>query len=263
MALARTLGTLPFLLPMLLFLLWKREVASYFTFEFFLNLIILLTLEIIATLFYMKGIEISPLSASIPFLSFTPVFVIFTGFFFLGERITIGGLLGILLIVFGAYLLHLPQGAGSLTGPVKAIWKEKGSLFLLATALIYGITSVLGKRGVLLTDPLFFASFYFTLLAVVTPIVLGIMFPSVGGRSLLEEDLVGTLLVGFTQSLMCLFHMLALSLVETAYMIALKRSSILFAVVLGWFIFKEKYMHFRIPASLLMFLGILLIAFFK
>lgn len=262
MTVARTLGTFPFLFPFFLYYLFVKGSMLYFTPAFFVNTLILLFLEISATLFYMKGLEISPMSASLPFLSFTPVFIIFTGFLILGERVSLTGALGILLIVSGAYLIHLPRLSKGLLGPFKGIWEERGGLFLLITAFIYGITSVLGKRGILLSDPLFFAVFYFSLLSLATPLVLKGLY-RVEIFSFVKRNLRGVLLVGGTQGLMCLCHMLALSLVETAYMIALKRTSILFAVLLGWYFFQERYIGLRLSAALLMFIGILMIAFWK
>ncbi|BAU23469.1 hypothetical protein THC_1090 [Caldimicrobium thiodismutans] len=262
MTVSRTLGAFPFLFPLFLYFLLEKTSYLYFTPDFIVNTLILLFLEIIATLFYMKGIEISPLSASLPFLSFTPIFIIFTGFFILGERVSVPGALGIFLIVTGAYLIHLPRINQGILAPLKGIWEERGGLFLLVTAFIYGITSVLGKRGLLLSDPLFFASFYFSLLSFTTPLILKFIY-KIEILSFLKKNFRGIILVGGTQALMCFCHMLALSLIETAYMIALKRTSIFFAVGLGWLFFKERHIGLRLGASILMFIGILIIAFWK
>lgn len=262
MTVARTLGTFPFLFPVCLYFHIAKKAYLYYTLEFLSNTLILLFLEITATLFCMRGIEISPLSASLPFLSFTPIFIIFTGFFILGERVSLTGVVGILLIVLGAYFIHFPRISKGVLAPFKGIWEERGSFFLFITAIIYGITSVLGKKSLLLSDPLFFAAFYFSLLSLVTPLVLKVLY-KVQIFSFVRKNLKEVFFVGGTQALMCFCHMLALSLVETAYMIALKRTSILFAVILGWFFFKEKYVSLRLSATLLMFLGILVIAFLK
>ncbi|MGB9761277.1 MAG: EamA family transporter [Caldimicrobium thiodismutans] len=262
MTVARTLGAFPFLFPFFLYFLINKGAYFYFTPNFIFVTLILLFLEIIATLFYTKGIEISPLSASLPFLSFTPVFIIFTGFFLLGERVSVAGAIGIFLIVVGAYFIHLPRISRGFLAPFKGIWEEKGSLYLLITALIYGITSVLGKMGLILSDPLFFAAFYFSLLSLATPLTLKIFY-RVQLFSFCRKRLKEIFLVGGTQALMCFFHMLALNLVETAYMIALKRTSILFAVIFGWYFFRERHIGLRLGAAFLMFLGILLIAFFR
>jgi drug/metabolite transporter (DMT)-like permease len=57
--------------------------------------------------------------------------------------------------------------------------------------------------------------------------------------------------------------MIALSQIETAYMIALKRTSILFAVIFGYFIFKEKHILIRLFAVILMLAGIFIITFLR
>ena len=261
MLFARTFGSLPFLFPVFLYLLFSKNAFSFFTHSFLLVVFLLLFLEMIATVFYMKGIKASPLSASLPFLSFTPVFVVLTGYLILGERVSYAGFAGILLIVLGSYFIHLPERK-SLFDPFVKIYKEKGSRYLLITAFIYGLTSVLGKKALLLSEPVFFASFYFSALGIA-----GLIFAKAFGRIRVFEvsraSLREVLLVGGTQALMCLFHMLALSLVETAYMIALKRTSILFAVILGYLFFRERYVGFRLTGALLMLLGVVIITFGK
>ncbi len=260
MAVARTLGALPFLLLLLLYFLLFQEKTLYFTPSFLINVLLLLLLEIVATLFYMKGLQISPLSASLPYLSFTPVFIIITGNLILGERISSVGILGIVLITLGGYMVHLSRLKEGLLGPLKGLWKERGSLFLLITALIYSITSVLGKKGILLSDPLFFAVFYFSLLSFMTPLILKILYP-LDISTFIRKRKREILLVGGSQAAMCICHMLALSLVETAYMIALKRTSIIFAVLLGWYFFRERHFKLRLSAVTIMFLGILILTF--
>ncbi|UCD65287.1 MAG: EamA family transporter, partial [Deltaproteobacteria bacterium] len=51
-------------------------------------------INILAYIFYLYAIKISPISLSVPFLAFTPVFMILTGFIFLAETINIWGGLG-------------------------------------------------------------------------------------------------------------------------------------------------------------------------
>ncbi|MDM7202834.1 MAG: DMT family transporter [Thermodesulfobacteriaceae bacterium] len=262
MALARTLGSLPFLLHLFLYLTFYEKKFIYLSLDFLENTAILLGLEILATLFYMRAIEISALSKSLPFLSFTPIFIVFTGYILLGERITIVGLLGIILIITGAYLINLQKIREGFLAPFRGIWEERGSLFILVTAFIYGITSVLGKRGIIMSDPLYFAGFYFSVLSFFTPLVLKMVY-RIKIWEVVSKNLKGLVLVGGTQALMCVSHMIALSLVETAYMIALKRTSILFAVVLGGLIFKEQQIPLRFSAAFIMFLGILIIALWK
>ncbi len=262
MVVARTLGSFPFLFPIFLFLTYKYNGLSYFSLKFVGTVSILLTLEITATILYMKGIKISPLSLTLPFLSFTPVFIILTGYLLLGEKISEKGALGIILVVMGSYCINLPSLKEGFLSPIKAIKKEKGSFLLLQVAFIYSITSVLGKKGLLLTNPLWFASFYFSILGIVSTLSMKVLY-RIKILPFIKTNLKYILLVGLTQALMCYFHMIALSQIQTAYMIALKRTSILFAVLLGYFMFKETYILVRLFAVLLMLFGIFVITFLR
>ncbi len=68
---------------------------------------ILLPLEIAAMALYLAAIRDHPLSLTLPYLAFTPVFVSLVAFVLLGERVTPGGAAGIALVVAGAWLLNV------------------------------------------------------------------------------------------------------------------------------------------------------------
>jgi len=262
MVVARTLGSFPFLFPIFLFLTYKYNGVNYFSSQFVSNVSLLLFLEITATILYMKGIRLSPLSLTIPFLSFTPVFIMLTGYILLGEKISENGAIGITLVFLGSYCINLPSVKEGFLAPIKAIKKEKGSFLLLQVALIYSITSVLGKKGILLSNPLWFASFYFSILGIASTLSMKILY-RIKLCEFVKTNFKPILLIGLTQALMCYFHMIALSKIETAYMIALKRTSILFAVILGYFMFKESYILIRLFAVVLMLFGIFIITFLR
>ena len=59
-------------------------------------------INVATTILYFKAIKVSPLSLTVPFLSFAPVFLLIPSFFILGEFPGIYGLLGIFVIVLGA-----------------------------------------------------------------------------------------------------------------------------------------------------------------
>src|SRR5210317_1351841 len=68
---------------------------------FWWTFILSIPINVVAYILYLYAIKISPISLSVPFLSFTPVFMILTSFFILAETITIGGGIGIGFIVLG------------------------------------------------------------------------------------------------------------------------------------------------------------------
>jgi drug/metabolite transporter (DMT)-like permease len=65
--------------------------------------------------------------------------------------------------------------------------------------------------------------------------------------------------VGLTQTIMVLSHMWAIHLITAAYMIAVKRTSLIFSVIYGKLIFKEKEITQRLAGASLMVLGVGLI----
>ncbi len=49
--------------------------------------LILFPFEVLALLLYMKAIQVSPLSLTVPFLALSPIFLIFTSYFMLNEKL--------------------------------------------------------------------------------------------------------------------------------------------------------------------------------
>ncbi len=254
---AMGLGRLLFTLPWLFGALLMIPVPALDP-VFFYCLALGLPLEFMAFMCYMKAIKVSPLSLSLPFLAFTPLFVILTGWIFLGERVTPTGALGILLIVTGSYLLNLSRVSEGVFEPIRAIWREKGSRLMLSVALIYGITSANGKLAILHSSPVFFAVVYFTLLALLVAALAP--FRGLGTGDLRALFSPGVILVGICMSAMILSHVMAISLTHAAYMIALKRTSVLFGVLYGAFWFKEEKMRERIVGTGIMVFGVFLMA---
>lgn len=228
--------------------------------SFFLSMACGLPLELLAVLCYMQAIKRSPLSLTLPFLAFTPMFLILTGWVVLGETVTWTGALGIFLIVTGSYCLNLSKTKDSLLGPVRAVLKEQGSMLMLLTAFLYSLTSVIGKAGVLHSSPWFFGITYNTGLSLLMLSTFR-FFPGARAGHLVSKPLAGVLLGG-TYAAMIFSHFLAISLVQAAYMISIKRMSLLFGVLYGALIFREEKLTERLTGAIIMAIGVLIIGFF-
>lgn len=156
MGLVRLLYAFPFLI-MGFFTVPRPEVDA----TFWVCLAVALPLELTAFMCYMRAIKVSPLSLTVPFLAFTPVFVILTGYIFLGEVLTPYGILGIILIVGGSYALNLSKTREKWWAPFRAVFREQGSRLMLLTSFIYAFTAPLGKLAIQHSSPQFFAVTYF------------------------------------------------------------------------------------------------------
>jgi drug/metabolite transporter (DMT)-like permease len=224
--------------------------------EFWSSVAMALPAELVATFLYAKAIQVSPLSLSQPFLAFTPLFALATGLLILGEAPSWGGLLGIVLLAAGGYGLNIDQARHGWAQPLLAVTKEKGSWMMLMVAAIYALTAVLGRRAVLAADPWFMAGLYPLLVGAGVCLVLGL------SKSLSWAWLKRpwpALVVCVTASLHLVFHFMAIDLVQAAYMISVKRLSIIIAMIYGGVFLREAKLGQHLVAGVLMEAGAVLI----
>ena len=253
MGLIRLGYTLPWMLTSLLFIPLVIPDST-----FWLCMLAGLPLEALAFYCYMKALKVSPLSLTVPFLAFTPGFIILTGWIMLGEKISIGGLCGIILIMAGAYSLNLSHTRYGLLGPLMAIFKEPGSRLMLLVSFIYAFTSTIGKLAIIHSNPYFFGVIYNVALAVVMFLFLPATFNPGPRKNLLKKPVVG-LILGAIVAIEVFSHVLAVSLTNVAYMISLKRMSLLFGVIYGAVLFKEEKIIERLAGAIIMITGVFLI----
>ncbi len=253
--LARFLYAAPFVLLLLFFIAIPTLESG-----FWLALSFAIPVEVLAWVFYIKAIRISPLSLVVPFLSLTPVFLILTSFVMLGELPTIIGFFGILLVVIGAYILNFKSFSKGILEPFKSILKKKGCVYMIIVAFLFSITSNLGKILVQKSSPLFFSAIYTPLIAILFLIIA--FFTSRKKIVQLKSDFRNSFLIGLFFGLMMIFHNLAIRLVIVPYMISIKRTSSIFSVLYGYFLFKEKNIRERLIGTLIMLIGAALIILF-
>ena len=251
----RTGYTLPFMAAIIPFI-EKPELDSIFYMAIFLAV----PLDIIALLLYMKAIKVSPLSLTLPFLSLTPVFLIGTSYIILGERPDKSGFIGIVLVVIGAYLLNVHTISRGLLEPFKAIAKEQGSVLMIIVAFTFSIGACIGKIAVQHSNPIFFSVVYSFLLSLFLFLV--ISFRNKQFLSKVTSRPILFLLIGILITIMIITHVKAINLVEVAYMVSVKRLSILFGVIYGVVFFKETNIKERLLGATVMVSGIIMITVF-
>jgi drug/metabolite transporter (DMT)-like permease len=249
---------LAYAVPFLLMGLWFVPVPQLDA-RFWIAVAIMLPLEVGSYILYVRAIGSSPLSLTLPLLAFTPLFLIVTSYLILGEKPTRLGLVGIALISGGSYLLNVHEIRSGWLGPLRSLAREPGARAMLVVALVYSVTSVLGKVGLQCSSPAFFAIFYFVLLAAVfTPLSLLKARPA--PRDLVSQP-IRFVLIGFFYFSMILFHYLALERVAVPYMISVKRTSMVFSVLYGWAFFREPHIRQRLAGCACMLAGAAIIAF--
>lgn len=253
----KLLSCLPFLFMTLLFIPVPALDRDFYT-----ACLAALPLEIIATILYIKALKISPLSLTVPFLSLTPLFLIIISYLLLGETVSFLGAVGVLLIAAGGYTLNLREFRKGIFEPFAAIKREKGSIYMIIVAFIYSLTSSLGKRAIEHSSPIFFGvSYFFALFILLTPIAL------YKGRSELKMifrtgAFKSSLIPGMFEAVQIITNMIAMSMTKVAYMISIKRLSLLMGVFYGYLFFRETGIRERMFGTVLMLTGFILIVLY-
>lgn len=228
--------------------------------EFWYYLAACVPLELIAMWFYITAIRDYPLHLTLPFLAFTPVFNILTGYVVLGEQVELFGAIGILLVVVGTYILNIDsigRPVRDVLAPFRAVLRVRGSLLMLLVAGIYSFTSVLSKRAMQFTTPESFGALYFVVLGLAV-VCLALLWQPRAITGVWQRPRY-TLLVAIFMAVMVVSHFLAIAMVEVAYMVAVKRTSLLFGILLGAWLFRAGRLRQHVPAAIIMLIGVVLI----
>lgn len=224
--------------------------------RFWVVLVASAPLEITAGMLYLRALQVSPLSLTVPMLAWTPVFTALFSFTVLGEVPQHIAFLGIFLVGAGSYVLTW-EGSGSPLGPIRALRRERGSRLMLTVALIYSLTSALGKRGVLYSSPVFFG-FVYTLSVTALYTVVFLLRNGAGAVVMVRPNRWFVAL-GAAAGLMVLLHFTAIEMTQAAYMISVKRSSLIITVLFGGIFFREGHTCRRLLGAAVMFVGMLLL----
>lgn len=244
--------TLPFFL--FGFLFYEIPVVSL---NFYLVVSVNALVWLIAMFLLMKSLQESDLSISIPLLSFTPIFLLFVSYILLQEFPTFLGLVGILIVVIGSYILHIPSVRYGYLEPFRAIFKKKG-FYMIIVAFLFSITASLAKIGIQLSNPAYFMLFHYLFASIIMAALCFNNFRS--GIGAIKKNFRHFIIIGSAVACSELMVAAALGMEIVPYVISLKRTSVIFSVLIGFFYFREKSFTPAIIGSAIMFAGALMIA---
>jgi uncharacterized membrane protein len=212
-------------------------------------------LHVAATILYIRALQVSDLSLTIPMIALTPLFMVVTSPLLVGETPSPGGIGGILLIVAGSWIINISTARRGFLAPFRALLREPGPRHMLLVALIWSITANIDKIGIRAATPL-------TWIMAVDVVVTLLMLPLVVAplRRTGARQIMLLLVIGICGGLVLICQMHAIEMTLVAYVIAIKRTSILFSIGFGWLIFAEERIGERAAGALVMLAGVALIA---
>jgi uncharacterized membrane protein len=249
---ALTVVALPILLPFLLFI----EIPEL-NGTFYKALLAGGSLNAVSLLLYMRAIRISDLSVTIPMITFTPLFLLLTSPFMVGEYPSTLGVFGVLLIVFGSYMLNINQRGEGFWAPFKALVKDPGPRLMLLVAFIWSFTANIDKIGVQNSSPVFWsiAITCFLAAALFLPMLI---YSKQTPRQVLKQSKY-LIPLGIFNALTLLTQMAAINFVLVAYVISIKRGSAILSVCWGYLFLNEKGIRERLVGVIIMVAGVFLI----
>ncbi|MFH1415604.1 MAG: DMT family transporter [Elusimicrobiota bacterium] len=248
-----------FALPWIIFYFIKSDVPRIEP-SFIWALCGSLILNMVAVTLFVKAIHLSPLNITYPFVSFTPVFLVLTGYIFLGEFPSRYGIAGILLVALGTYVIFAAGSGSGVMEPFRRLIDDKGALLMLIVAFIWSFAAAFDKVAVISSSPSFYTFSFNTGFTLCYMPFLIKMRPGFIGE--IKDNLTLMLLLGLTGALLFISQMTALDYAHVSYVIAIKRGGMLFSVIFGIVFFRERLTYTRTAGIFLMLCGMVLIMLF-
>ncbi len=201
------------------------------------------------------------LSHVYPIMRSSPALVLLIAVFFLGEQVSGQGAAGILLVAAGVYIINMKQISGEeLLVPIKSIAHDRSTRFAFLTLLSVALYSIVDKMAVDYIHPVQFAFFHlFFGMCYYTPYIL--LSKNVhlirtewhgGPLRIIMAGVIG--IVGYSLIL------IAFTIERVSYIVGLRQTSIIFAVLMGSYLLKEKHKGIRLAGAAIIFIGGFLIS---
>jgi len=225
--------------------------------QYWLPAVASMSMNALANVLFMRSVQLSPLSRTVPFLSLTPVFSALAAIPLLAEVPGAMHWAGILLVVLGALVLNSDLGDSWW----KSLLHEKGAPYMIAVAVLWALSTALDKRALSHASP---ASHAF-LLSAGSAAILGAWILARRQQGELRAVFLAPrgLLIGLIALAVAALalQMLALQWLWVAVIETLKRAfGVLGSVAFGRLFFDEAITGRKVIAACLMIAGTSLLA---
>jgi len=206
-----------------------------------------------------RAYELGDLSIVYPLARSSPLFLFVLAVAFLGEGVSPWGVAGIMLVVLGVYMIHM-RGLclDEFLKPMASL-RSRSSQFALLAAFCTSLYSLFDKLGVTAVPPLAYA-FWLDIVIVLffTPVVL---LRRGRGAVAAEWGRNGphALVSGFLMMFGYVLVLVAMSLAQVSYILALRQLSIVIGVALGVGLLGERHGGMRILSSAIIFAGVIIL----
>jgi len=212
-------------------------------------------------IFLTQSYKEGDLSHVYPIMRSSPALVLVIAVLFLGEQVSVQGVCGILLVAVGVYIINMKQiSADEFLEPIKSIANDRSTRFAFLTLLSVAFYSIVDKMAVNHIHPILFTFIHLLCgMCYYTPYILLTKNAAMiktewnsGSRRIIAAGVLG--IFGY------MLILIAFTVERVSYIVGLRQTSIVFAVLMGSHLLKEKHKGIRLTGSLIIFTGGFLIS---
>lgn len=229
------------------------------------NLFILFIKSVIgvsAFLCVMTALKNLQISNALPLLALTPGFVAVFAFIFLGESLKTPEVIGLISLIAGTYILE-SKNLKEILSPLNVFLKSKYHHYVILALLLFTASSIMDKLLLIKLNltPISLTAFqhlFFALLFLMIYFLYGgvkkFELINFNKKDLWWIVLISILTIGYRYT-----QIVSISLASVALTLAVKRTSVLWATIIGGKIFKDSNLLKKTIAVLFILLGAVLI----
>ncbi len=212
-------------------------------------------------IFLTQSYKEGDLSHVYPIMRSSPALVLVFAVLFPGERVSVQGGAGIMLVAVGVYIINMKHISGEeLFAPVKSIANDRSTQFAFLTLISVSFYSIVDKMAVDFIHPILFAFFHlFFGMCYYTPYIV-----LTKNADLIRKEwntgLVRIIMSGVIGITGYSLILIAFTIERVSYIVGLRQTSIVFAVLMGSHLLKEKHQGIRLAGALIVSSGGFLIS---
>ena len=207
----------------------------------------------------LKNLEISN---ALPLLALTPGFIAVFAFIFLGEALKTAEVVGLIILMLGTYILESGNST-KIIFPFSILLKSKYHRFVILALLLFTASSILDKLLLIKLNlsPISLTAFQHIYFAIMFSVIFFVFkkktepLPNITNKiNLGWIALISVLTIGYRYT-----QVVAIGLASVALVLAVKRTSVFWATIIGGKIFSDKDLLKRSIAAVLILIGAILI----
>lgn len=215
----------------------------------------------IEMIFFYKALQGAEISYLVPILSFSPIITSIFGYIFFKETPTILGLLGMLLIVSGIYILNVTKVGEGIFEPLKHLSGNKSVRYLSIMLAFYSIAIVIDKVAITGANMYFYA--FVNYLLVTISLFCITLYKAKSKLIELRTNFKPFAFIGLIVAVYTLLRFYALQHGTSSYVSAIMASSTIFTTIFGIIFLKEQNKYVKIAVACIATIGIILLKMAK